>query len=310
LATLNDYLKTTQKFLHDKRQEELNPRDLIDYINRARREVAERTQCVRRLTPISGGISTWKVTIGGTGYSSSPTLTVSAPDFPSGSPINPNGLQATAAATVSGGAITAISSTAGGSGYFQPQLTITDPTGSGATATPVIPGVNKLNPGQEQYNFSDIDVSMFPGIDSVYAIRSASVLYANYRYSVPFYAFSVYQAKIRQFASTQFQYVPCYGTQLGQGNAGSFFFYPIPSQTLQIEYDLQCEPQDLSDNQSVDVIPKPWDDVVPYFASHLAYLELQNFNAANYYLQLFDNMTLRKSNYARIGRTINQYGRY
>ena len=123
------------------------------------------------------------------------------------------------------------------------------------------------------------------------------------------YSFSEYQAKIRQYPY-QYQYVPCFGSQFGQGNQGSLYLYPIASQTYQVEYDCFCEPQDLIDNQSVDVIPRPWDDVVPYFAAHLAYLELQNLNAARFYLDLFDNMTLRKSNYARIGRAVNIYGRY
>ncbi len=309
MSTLFDYLKQTQRFLHDTRQELLNPRDLVGYINRARREVAERTQCVRRLTPISGSISGWTITNGGTGYSSDPTLTITPPDFPSGNPINPNGLQATATCIVSGGVITAIFSQTGGAGYFMPQITITDPTGSGATATAVVAGVNKLNPGQESYNFSDIDVSVFPGIDSVFAIKSVSVIYANYRYSLPMYAFSVYQAKIRSYPFS-YQYVPAFCSQFGQGNAGSFYAYPIPSQTYQWEFDLFCEPQDLIDDQSVDVIPKPWDDTVAYWAAHLCYLELQNLNSARYYMDLFDNMVQRKSNYARIGRTVNQYGRY
>jgi hypothetical protein len=308
MATLNTYLKAAQKLLHEKRQEELNPRDLIDYINEGRREVAERTQCVRRLTPICGSISGWTITNGGHGYTA-PTFTVSPPDFPSGNPINPNGLQATATGVVAGGVITSIFSQAGGAGYFQPQLTITDSTGSGATATPIIPGVNKLNPGQESYNFSDIDVSMFPGIASIFAIKSVSVIYANYRYSLPMYAFSVYQAKIRQYPF-QYQYVPCFASQFGQGNQGSFYAYPIPSQTYQWEFDLFCEPQDLVDDQSVDVIPNPWSDVVQYWAAFKGYSELQNFNAARYYLDMFDNMTQRKSNYARIGRSVSQYGRY
>lgn len=309
MSQLFDYQKQTQKFLHDTRQELLNPQDLVTYINRARREVAERTQCVRRLTPISGSISGYTITNGGTGYSANPTLTVSAPDFPSGASINPNGLQATATAAVTGGVITDIFSQAGGAGYFQPQITITDSTGVNATATPIVAGVNKLNPGQEQYNFSDIDVSAWPGVDSVFAIKSVSIIYANYRYSLPMYSFSEYQAKIRQYPY-QYQYVPCFGSQFGQGNQGSLYLYPIASQTYQVEYDCFCEPQDLIDNQSVDVIPRPWDDVVPYFAAHLAYLELQNLNAARFYLDLFDNMTLRKSNYARIGRAVNIYGRY
>jgi hypothetical protein len=308
-STLFTYQKATQKLLHDTKQELLNPRDLTDYINVARREVAERTQCVRRLTPISGSITTWTVTNGGTGYSSNPTLTITPPDFPSGSPINPNGLQATATCIVSGGVITAIFSQVGGDGYFLPQMTITDSTGKNATATAVVAGVNKLNPGQESYNFSDIDVSSWPGVESVFAIKSVSVIYSNYRYSLPMYAFSEYQSKVRQFPFS-YPYVPCFGTQFGQGNAGSFYLYPIASQTYQVEYDCFCEPQDLIDDQSVDVIPKPWDDVVKFYAAHLAYLELQNLNTARFYLDLFDNMTQRKSNYARIGRTVNPYGRY
>lgn len=308
MSTLFDYQKQTQKFLHDTRQELLNPRDLVGYINRARREVAERTQCVRRLTPISGAVTSAKVLTGGSGYTA-PVATISAPDFPSGSPILPNGAQATATASQSGGVLNAVNISYGGNGYFQPKVTISDPTGSGAVVSLTVAGVNKLNPGQESYNFSDIDVSAMPGIGSVYAIKSISIIYANYRYSIPLYAFSVYQAKIRQFPF-QYQFVPCMGTQFGQGDAGSFYLYPIASQTFQVEYDCFCEPQDLSDNQSVDVIPKPWDDVVPYFAAHLCYLELQNLNSARFYLDLFDNMTQRKSNYARIGRTVNQYGRY
>ena len=77
-----------------------------------------------------------------------------------------------------------------------------------------------------------------------------------------------------------------------------------------MEWDCLCLPQDLIDNQSVDVIPNPWTDVVPYFAAHLCYLEIQNLNAANFYLDLYDKMLLRYSQYARMGRTINVYGRY
>jgi hypothetical protein len=308
MATLNEYLKQATKFLHEKRQEEINPRDLIDYINQGRREIAERTQCVRRLTPIAGKITTAKVLTGGTGYTA-PVVAISAPDFPSGATIFPNGAQAQASATQSGGIITAVNINFGGDGYFQPQVTISDPTGSGATASLTVVGVNKLNPGQESYNFSDIDVSMFPGIDSVYAIKSVSVIYANFRYSLPMYAFSVYQAKIRQYPF-QYQFVPCFASQYGQGNQGSFYAYPIASQVFQWEFDCFCVPQDLTDNQSVDVIPKPWDDVVPYWAAYMGYLELQNFNAAKFYLGLFDEMTLRKSNYARVGRAVNPYGRY
>jgi hypothetical protein len=72
---------------------------------------------------LSGPIS---VTLanGGSGYSSTPIVTV----------LDPTGTGATAVATVSGGVITAITMTNPGSGYTNPTVAITDPSGTGATA--------------------------------------------------------------------------------------------------------------------------------------------------------------------------------
>lgn len=306
---LHSYIAQCQRFCRDQKQELVDIGNWIDYINRARREVAGRTQCIRCLTTISGSIKSWKVTNGGTGYSNNPTLTITPPDFPSGAPPLPNGAQATATCIVQGGVIQSIFSQYGGAGYFQPQMTITDVTGSGATAVPTVVFINSLNQGQEVYPFTGVDLSQFPGVESILAVKSVSIIYANYRYSVPIYAFSVYQAMIRQYPF-QYQYVPTFGSQFGQGTTGSFYMYPLPSQTYQLEWDMICLPQDLVDDQSVEILQQPWTDVVPYFAAHLAFTELQNWNVAKYMLSLFDDMTLRKSNYARIGRVVNPYGRY
>lgn len=306
---LTAYLDQTQRFLREAKQELINPQDIIEYINRARREVAMRAQCIRRLTPISGQIIGWSVTDAGTGYSATPTLTVTAPDFPSGQGPFPNGDQATASAQVQNGTISAIDSDYGGYGYFQPELTITDATGSDAVATPVMSYINQLNQGQEVYPFSDVDLSMFPGVEAIYRIQSVSLLFSAFRYSLGTYAFSEYQAKIRQW-SQQWQYVPAVCSQYGQGADGSFYMYPIPSQAYQLEWDCFCLPSDLVNDNSYEAIPKPWTDAVPYFAAHLAYLEIQNFNFAKGYLDLFDKMIQRYSDYARVGGAVNRYGRY
>jgi hypothetical protein len=303
------YMQQVQRFLREQKQDFLNPDDLLEYINRARRDIAMKAMCVRRLTTISGSVQTCTVTAGGTGYSASPTVTISAPDFPSGRLPLPNGDQATATAIVTAGVITAISVDYGGAGYFQPVVTITDSTGTGATATASISPINSLVQGQEVYPLSAIDVSQFPGVDVVYMVHSASIIYSNYRYSIPEYSFSVYQAKIRQYPF-QYQYVPTFAAQTQQGASGEYYMYPIPSQTYQLEFDCFCLPQDLTAPNSEDVIPKPWDDVVPYFAAHLAYLEIQNFNAAGYYFKQYDTMMQRYSSAARWGRAVNQYGRY
>lgn len=309
MTTLNTYMQDVQRLLREAKQTLSNPDDLRIYINRARREIAMRSQAIRVLTPISGSVVTCTVTDGGSGYTESPTVTITDPDFPSGNWVDPNGQTATAVATVQGGVIVGIDITYGGAGYFQPTVEITDTTGTGATATVEVSTINILNQGQEQYRFSDIDLSAFPGVESVYFVRGVSLIYSNYRYSLPCYPFSVYQSHIRQYPF-QYQYVPTFAAQFGQGVNGSFFFYPLPSQTYQMEWDCQCIPSDLENNQSVEALPAPWTDAVMYFAAHIAMLELQNFNAAKGFLELYEKFAQRYSDYARAGRVTNPYGRF
>ncbi len=305
------YLQQTQRFLREQKQDFMNPDDLRVYINRARREVAGRTQCIRRLTPISGQITDGTIVTGGSGYVT-PVATITPPDFPSGYGNNPNGLQAVVSLNAQGGVITDLIVENGGDGYFQPIVTITDATGpgTGAAATLNLSPINTLNIGQEVYPFSSIYLGNWPGVDTVHAIKSASVIYANYRYTLPMYSFSTYQANIRQYP-VLYQYVPTFCSQFGQGAGGSFYAYPLPSQTYQWEFDCFCLPTDMTlDNSIPEAIPQPWTDAVPYFAAHLAYCELQNWNAAKFYGEEFDKRTLGYSSYARPGRSVNPYGRY
>ena len=77
-------------------------------------------------------ISAINVTAGGSGYTSAPTVTISADD----------GSSATATATVSGGAVTSITVNAAGSGYNNgAKITISGGGGSGATATATLADV-------------------------------------------------------------------------------------------------------------------------------------------------------------------------
>lgn len=309
ITDLFGYLKQTQRFLREQKQDFENPDDLLSYINRARREVAGRTQCIRRLTPISGQVVDANIIAGGSGYTA-PVAVVTPPDFPSGVLPNPNGRQATATVQFIGGVITDVTVNDGGDGYFEPAVTIVDPTGTGANITLNVSPINTLNIGQEVYPFSNIYLGNWPGVDTIHAIKSASVLYSNYRYMLPMYDFTTYQSQVRQYP-LGYQYVPTFCSQFGQGNGGSFYAYPLPSQTYQWEFDCFCLPSDMTlDNSIPEVIPQPWTDAVPYFAASLAYMELQNLNFAKYYAEEFDKRTLGYSSYARPGRRVNPYGRF
>ncbi len=186
-------------------------------------------------------------------------------------------------------------------------MTITDDTGSGATATANVPGLNLLNVGQGVYNFSDINLETFPGVESVIAIRSFSVIYSNLRYSLTYRSFSVFQAKIRSYAQ-QYQYTPVVYSQYGQGTEGSFYIFPYPSQVLQAEYDCLCLPSDLVDDQSYEAIPDMWQEGIKWYAASLAMFSLQNFAAAAALENQFDKYLKRYGDYAAPGRALNQYG--
>jgi hypothetical protein len=307
---LDEYLKTLQGFIRDRSQKNINPEDAISYINRARREIALRTQCIRVLTPISGQIESIQVTAPGTGHTA-PVVSIPPPDFPSGALPNPGGAQATAIATQVGGQITNVSMTFGGDGYFQPIPSINDPTGHGATLVARITPLTVTQGNQEVYPFSGASpaLAQYPGVGEIFVVNSVSFIYANYRYSLPVYPFSVYQAYIRQYPQ-QYLFVPTMAAQFGQGSNGSIYFYPIPSTIYQFEWDCFCLPTNLSDDNQPDLIAKPWDDAVAIGAAVYCFEEMQNLNAATYYQKKFDYYVPRYSAWARPGRQTNPYGRW
>lgn len=305
---LFDYAKEIQRFLRDAKQEMLEQGDIYVHINEARREVAMRAQCIRRLTPIAGQVVSATVTSPGSLYTA-PSVIITPPDFPDGLPGYPNGLQATAIAQFSGGQITDVEIQNGGSGYQNPQISIVDPTGSGAVVVPSPVLYNQIIQGQEKYNWSDIDTSMFPGVGSVFWIQSVGIIYANWRYVPQYASFTKYQAIVRTYTTSSYQYVPAVFSQYGRGVDGSFFMYPPPSQTYPVEYDCICLPIDLVDDTTPEAIPLPWTDAVKFYAAAMCYLDLQNGNKAREYFQLFDDFMHRYGAYAMPGRQMNQYGR-
>lgn len=304
---LFDYLKDTEGLLRDRNQRSMNTDDLVGYINRARRYLALRTQSIRILPPVSGSIVSITVTAGGSGYTN-PQATISAPDFPNGQVLYPGGAQATAIAQQIDGQVYSVGVTFGGFGYFQPSVTITDPTGSGATATAQVSPILTVNPFQEIYNFSDFPLSESPGVKSVFAIFSGSIIFNNFRYMLLNYPWTQYQALIRSYPQ-QYYYVPTVMSQYGQGTAGSMYLYPLPNALYQWEADCLCLPTDLYDDEDYEALPEPWTDAVPYFAAHMSYLELQNFNMARGMLELWKEMTHGYSDGARPRLLVNPYGR-
>ena len=303
---LFDYMQQVQRFLHDQRQRSINVDDIRSYVNRARREIAMRTQSIRIVPPTSGAIVAISVDSPGSGYTN-PVVVVSTPDYPNHTPVNPNGDQATASAIAVAGQILSVSVTYGGDGYQLPTATIVDPTGQGAILSVEVEPIWTTIPFQEIYNLSDIPLGHFPGVKSVFAVTQVAMIYAQYRYVLPCYPWSTYQAYIRQYP-TQYLYVPVFCTRFRPGTQGSWNFYPIPSSIFPWDWSCYCIPEDLEDDQSVEALPEPWTDAVPYLGASLAFEELHNLNTAKYFQDKYDVYVKRYSAYAQPGIVVNPYG--
>jgi len=109
---------------------------------------------------IGGPIATLTVTAGGANYATTPTVTISAPQ-------EPTGTTATATATLTADAVTAITITNAGSGYTAaPTVTITGGSGSGATATGAVGTANSV-----------INYSFDPSTENIVVYRNGLLLH-------------------------------------------------------------------------------------------------------------------------------------
>lgn len=294
---LNAYLQQTQRLLNNASGSLYSVSDLTFDINSARGQVAAEAQCIRVTPPIIGGIIGVSGLVHGSGYTVVPTVALQ----------DPTGTGAFATATISGGKVTAININAPGTGYTAPTLTVTGGNGSGAAAN-VVTDANITVVGQEIYPFSAVNLTSFPGVGSILAVRSIAMLWGTFQYTVSRVSFSRYQAMVRNY-TTAYQYIPAVAAQFGQGVNGSLYMYPIASAPYQMIWDCLCLPIDLATDNDPEAIPYPWTDAVPYFAAYLAYLNAQRDQDAERMFQLYERFTKRARAFSQPGQVSNWYGR-
>ena len=139
--------------------------------------------------------------------------------------------------------------------------------------------------GQIAYKFSDINigVSATNGIDGVFNIQTIQynvgdgqrwlnprpwpwfqLYYLNN--PVPQQGVPVRWSRFGQGASP---------SNTGAGQGGTFYIDPAPDAIYQLNCDCICYPIPLADDTTVEAIPYPWTDCVPFFAAYWAYLSAQ-----------------------------------
>lgn len=119
------------------------------------------------------------------------------------------------------------------------------------------------------YQFSAIDTgsSATTGIDGVYVVRQASVVVGDG--FLPLYARSY--PWFRQYHTGEVvpaTSVPKIYSQYGQGSSGSLYFWPTPDVEYTINLDCLGVPVDLEDDTTVEAIPFPFTECVPFIACY------------------------------------------
>lgn len=265
---LNSYIQKTQLLLHDQIGAFYTLPNITNWINQARQRVAADSECIRILPPSSSGILSYAVTNPGSGYTAA-TAAITAPNLTSG-------VQATATVTVLAGAVTAVNVLVAGSGYTVSPLVTISGDGTGAAAAATLTAAVQTTPNQEVYPFSAFNtfVQQTPGVASILAVRQIAVYWGALKPALQYMPWTKFNALLRAY-SINISNFPSVFSQYGQGQSGSVYVWPVPSQQLGMDWDCTCVPIDLTSDATVEAIPDPWTEAVPYRAAHLALLYSQ-----------------------------------
>ena len=281
---LTQYLTDTALMLNDPNNLFFSQSTLTNFINRARNRICELTQCVRVLLPSTSSITAVAAGSVGSGYTA-PVVTVSLPDGING------GTQAVVTANLTGTTISSFTVVNGGSGYvITPTITITDPTGAGATAGIItLSAAVKTIVNQEVYAFSSYIPALQlaqPGASEIIGLQSISASWGSMKPTLDYKSWTSFQAQYRAWNVGQQNY-PRIWSQYGRGSGGQCYLWPIPAVVSQMDWDAYCNPIPLVTDATVEAIPDPYTASVKYYAAYLAYLNAQRKDDAQFMQALF-----------------------
>jgi hypothetical protein len=293
-GALYRYLQDTQRLLNDEKEEKFNRYDLTRFINSGRRKVAAESQCIRFLLPSSGSFASVSVNSCGEGYTSPPTV-VSAGPSAWGVGFQTADIQV---GINSLGQVCSAKIVNPGSGYIAPDLTLEGGGGTGASLKWTLTPFLSTLANKEVYYFQDYNPLLPPGIKEILAIQNVSVSWGGIKPTMRHLDWSAFQAYLRSY-NTQATNWPAVWAQYAQGVQGSVYLNPIPSMTLQMEWDTYCLPEDLTSDDDPEFIPYPFTNAVPYYAAWWATIP-GNTDMANYFDALYKRSIKEARSYTDI----------
>jgi hypothetical protein len=262
LTTLANYTTQVQRLLHDSAFQFWSQAELTDYINAGRARLVRDTACVRttQICNISTQVESYSfgsvtgaiVNSGGSGYVTPPTVTISGG----------TGAGATATAALTGGVVTAVNITNGGTGY------------SVLTQGAVAPTIT-FGSGAASATATVLDQQ---AIDCV----GVSYIFGSSRLALQYRPWREFNAKYRYYTSN-----------IGRPEIFSvyayvkLFIWRLPDQPYLTELDVVTLPAPLIDNTTPEQIPYIFQDPVQYYAAFMAKMKSQQMREADEHLQRY-----------------------
>jgi len=169
-------------------------------------------------------------------------------------------------------------------------------------------GTLTLSAGTQSYAFSAVDlgVSSTTGISGMFNTRGLTIGIASGQIWVRPRGYPYFQLYFLNNPVPS-QGVPREYSQFGQGTQGSLYLAPVPDQPYVLTLDCVCKPIDLIDDTTVEAIPYPYTDCVPYYAVYLAYLSAQRSSDADEYWKQYQTFVSRARQLANGSVNPQQY---
>ena len=283
MSALNGYVTQVQRLLHDAAAQFYSVAELTDYINSARIRTVRDTGCYRVLQNVwlstgvetyqFGGVTGFQITNYGSGYTSAPAVAVAAPS-------DPNGIRATAVATITAAGLLAdIRIVNPGTLYTStPAVTITGGGGASGAAT-----------------------ATFIHAQTIDAVN-LSIYWGNSRRVLGYRDWSTFNTLARGYV--QYLGLP---SLFSVYNYTTVYVATIPDQTYQSDLDTVMQPPTLVDNSTLEVIPIVMQDPVQYFAAHLAKIKAQRWDEADKFYARYNIEVIKAINSSFTRRLKNPY---
>lgn len=286
---LSTYINDVVALLNDQQFSFTSQKQLVRWINEARRQCAKRTGCIRRLIT---GQSAF-------GASAQPGFAIPGAAQPGSLP----------------GAFPQQAFGASGGGSFDSSFDSSFSHGSSSrfgVAGAVQNGMMTI-PNVERYPFQGFFnpalQAQHAGVESVMDPIALSINWGGtVRPSLDWMPWDDFQAYARAYAVLNQSY-PALWSVYNDGPMGEIWVFPVPVQANEMELDCFCLPNNIYSDDAVDAIPEAFRDSIKYGAASLAFMGSNRYSNA----QAMEDMFADRLGVARVavdrGKTPSYYFR-